>query len=436
MSAKHKLVFAFIDTNIFIEFKPINNLNWNELLEAEEVVLLVARSVIDELENQKIHARGRVQKRAKAALTFMPEDYEAHKLKKGLSLQCLYPRHTDYEKYLLDQTKLDDQLVLAAIHFCQENPNVEVKVIADDSGVRRTANHNKVSGLRPPEEWRLDPEIDATEKENERLKQQIAAAIPKLSVTFNDCMTHHSFTLAEPPNGDPITVYQIMEKAKAKHKFLDVNTMPMVLIQVPGLSPSASAIAQYNDELRSYFAELERQLPAWLQYKQVEARMIPIKLTAHNTGRRPANDIVVKLEFPKMVTVSFEPPTEIHLPKPPQLELVQLKAVQQLSQYSQLNHLPNAMSIPQHGQKAPVLTKKISGNKAEFEIVRLQHQQEHSLPTVYANFDDWSAATGFEIACFYLCDELPEQETNPLHIKIQHGGTGTSAVWNVPFIND
>ena len=61
------ILTLFPDTNIFIQCKPLSEVDWLEFGDLDRVDLLVARPVQVEIDNQKGKGSGRVSKRARAA---------------------------------------------------------------------------------------------------------------------------------------------------------------------------------------------------------------------------------------------------------------------------------------------------------------------------------------------------------------------------------
>ena len=59
------VIYLFPDTNLFIQCKPLEQLDWSEWSEFKEVHLIVCRPVQREIDNQKNRGNDRVAKRAR-----------------------------------------------------------------------------------------------------------------------------------------------------------------------------------------------------------------------------------------------------------------------------------------------------------------------------------------------------------------------------------
>ena len=74
----------------------------------------------------------------------------------------------------LDYSKADDQIVGCLHRFRQENPEVDARLLTGDRGPMMAARSLGLPYLPIREGWLLPPENNETERENARLKDQIA----------------------------------------------------------------------------------------------------------------------------------------------------------------------------------------------------------------------------------------------------------------------
>ena len=87
------MLYCFLDTNIFLEFRPLDEIPWCKELNAAEVCLVITSVVMRELDKQKSSNRRRKSKRAQAALSFLENaDVQAiSEVSKNVSLR--FVRH-------------------------------------------------------------------------------------------------------------------------------------------------------------------------------------------------------------------------------------------------------------------------------------------------------------------------------------------------------
>ena len=115
----HNLVL-FPDTNLFIQCKPLEELDWSEWKNFAEVHLRVCRTVTREIDDQKPRGNSRVHK------------------------------------------------------FRQDNPHVDTRLLTQDRGPMMTARHLELPYVQIREDWLLQPENDDSEKEIIQLRNRVA----------------------------------------------------------------------------------------------------------------------------------------------------------------------------------------------------------------------------------------------------------------------
>ncbi len=186
------MLYCFLDTNIFLEFKPITEIPWCKALDSAKVSLVVTSVVVRELDKHKTNPSKRKQKRAKAALTFLENaDVSGnHELCQNVSLhfERPEPNQDTLDANNLSTSVPDDILIAKAIECAALNQSHTVAVVSGDFGVRLKA---RGVNLCVPilDEFRLDPETDPLVKENQELRnelQNLRNARPKLEFGFRN----------------------------------------------------------------------------------------------------------------------------------------------------------------------------------------------------------------------------------------------------------
>ncbi|OZB63725.1 MAG: hypothetical protein B7X31_05405 [Thiomonas sp. 13-66-29] len=187
----------FPDTNIFIQCKPLSEVDWLELGDFDRVDLLIARPVQVEIDNQKGKGSGRVSKRARAAATLFGQalaDAENRVIvkpdKPTARMQlCIHLRPTNAPEGALDYTKADDQLVGIAAAFQHANPDADVRVLTNDIGPRASAKAIGLPCAVVPDNWLLPPESDESEKRFKAVENELKRykdAEPSISCEMNE----------------------------------------------------------------------------------------------------------------------------------------------------------------------------------------------------------------------------------------------------------
>ena len=73
------MTYAFVDTNLLLHFKVFEGINWTNLLNDKEVVLVICPTVLDEIDKHKDSAKGKVRNRAKAIYKILSDYLDGRK---------------------------------------------------------------------------------------------------------------------------------------------------------------------------------------------------------------------------------------------------------------------------------------------------------------------------------------------------------------------
>jgi rRNA-processing protein FCF1 len=149
---------AILDTNIYDHYQLFTQINWNEVLGAKSVRLLVPLVVVDELDGQKDNRESRLGKRAgkviKAlrGLPFVAGDRGPRLVRPGIELDYL-PEPPGHVR----RASNDDEVVRQAAYICSIAPN-RVVLITGDLGMQVRAMNQDVPHILMPENYLATPE--------------------------------------------------------------------------------------------------------------------------------------------------------------------------------------------------------------------------------------------------------------------------------------
>ena len=187
-----KILYLFPDTNLFIQCKPIRDLDWSEWSEFSEIHLIVCRPVTREIDDQKNRGNGRVAQRARSTYQlFSPlaEDEQAFLIIKEsapvvkLLLEGL-GQPSPSLKEVLDYNKMDDQIVGCLHRFRHENPDVDARLLSHDRGPMMAARSLGLPRVPIKESWLLPSEPNEAEREIIRLRNRVSQ-LEKAEPCFN-----------------------------------------------------------------------------------------------------------------------------------------------------------------------------------------------------------------------------------------------------------
>lgn len=175
------ILFLFPDTNMFIQCKPLNELDWSVWGDFDEINLLISRPVQAEFDSQKSKGTGRLAKRARTASSLFREailsesDFvEIRSQNPAVRLHLRQDLKADpslAERLSYDLP--DDQLVGIAAFFEKNNSDLDVRILTYDTGPMASAKMVGVAFEEIPSSWLLAPEADQIEKRANILQAEL-----------------------------------------------------------------------------------------------------------------------------------------------------------------------------------------------------------------------------------------------------------------------
>jgi len=184
---------VMLDANSLMHFQRPDQIDWPAMLKCQTVNLIITPVLLRELEQQKVTNRShKLRGRAQAVVSWIATFIESEaspEVRNGVSLS--FVRHTpqiDFAKHKLSHTVFDDELIATAIEYQAEH-DCRVAIFTDDTGLRLKLPGHKLLPIIPPQELKLPDEPDEVEKENSRLKAELARhqnRLPKLEFSFID----------------------------------------------------------------------------------------------------------------------------------------------------------------------------------------------------------------------------------------------------------
>ena len=176
-----RILYFIPDTNLFIQCRSLEELNWSIWADFDEVRLVVCRPVQREIDNQKNRGNDRIGKRARKAHSLFREiitsdnNYKLIRKSKPqikLYVDPSYLPSPELENQL-DYNEVDDQIVGCVYTFKDRNPESDVRLLTHDSGSMASANMCSLPFVNIPDDWILPPENNDTEKEITKLRTEV-----------------------------------------------------------------------------------------------------------------------------------------------------------------------------------------------------------------------------------------------------------------------
>jgi hypothetical protein len=356
-----RILYLFPDTNVFVQCRALEHLDWSEWKEFGEIHLLVTRPIQSEIDNQKNRGNDRLGKRARAAASIFRDIIlgdQPHKVivpnapVVKLLIKPDLKRANELDDQL-DYALADDQLVGIAYAFQQQNPEAAVRVLTHDGGPMATAKMVGVRIAPVPDAWLLEPESTEQEKEVNSLRSKLTRfqkAEPefKIALLDKDKKPVDRLEFAR-TRYEPLTkseVAEFMQRIKAKYPLTTDftqaqpgQTRPAHMLGMRALGfvekftpPTEREIAEYKDVAYPNWLEAcEQVLTSYHERLQRVDPSPSFCFAAENRGARPAKDALVtisakgnfKLEAPSNdddnEAKAGKVKTYLDLPRPPKV---------------------------------------------------------------------------------------------------------------------
>ena len=319
-------LYLFPDTNLFIQCRPLADLDWSEWKEFEEVHLIACRPVQREIDNQKNRVNDRVARRARATsevfrrIIYSESGFElVRPTGPQVKLYLQGPSLPSEElKGTLDYSKVDDEIVGYLHKYRLEHPNDDARMLTYDTGPMMTAKSHEIPFIPIKEEWILPPEHNKAEREVARLKEELELlkkTEPSVQVKCLDDKDKEVDSLElECQVYEPLGEQDIDELIDYLRKRFPIaadsgskeqNTRPASLeISAIGNAfrerafhtpPSAEAIAFYTDfEYPDWIDTCRRILSNLHKALQRKVGQSRANFAIENSGTRPGKDTLVE----------------------------------------------------------------------------------------------------------------------------------------------
>ena len=310
------MLLLVVDTNLFHEFRRLEELPWEELGESEEIVLIVSDPVQTELDEQKKSLRARIKKRAlnwtkrfrKLILTDQIDEL-VRKSNPSVTIRLDYTPPSEDNGNVLDLTIADDRIVAIAFALREADPDQRIALFSDDLRPLRKARHVGLEAMEIPQTWRRQPEPTAEEQKIETLTKKLTI----LSKQEPDLTLSCSI---EPPIEFVLPIYEalsvkqvsgFMEAIKTKYPMEDNferarNLTPIEMVAFHLQLREFRAASK--DDIKRYIQE---DYPNWLEQchhrlttahdeLNMDAQRIALSFELINQGTRPAKDLLITFE--------------------------------------------------------------------------------------------------------------------------------------------
>ena len=346
----------FPDTNVFIQCRPLEELDWSDWADFEEVHLIVCRTVQREIDRQKTRGNDRVGQRARKINSMFRQIVETgYKVirEDGPPVKLILESSSVPSNELkdrLDYSNPDDEIVGFLHKYQQKYPEADARLLTHDTGPMMTAKSLNLPFVPVKDDWLLPPESNQVERENRRLREEVnrlRKAEPQFRVKCVDdndievSALNTECQVYEPLTKDDLSTFMDLirkrfpivtnfEPSKPPDRdspFSMATGISNEFVYTPG---SKKAIAKYQDqEYPDWVKNCKNVLSNLHEMLQRKAEPPSFCFVASNEGTRPGKDTLVDITARGNFEICLSPMEEderyIELclqspPKPPRVK--------------------------------------------------------------------------------------------------------------------
>jgi len=400
---------VFLDTSVLMEFRRPDEIPWRDLVGGDDVVLVVAPKVQNEIDNHKRSDSRRKRKRAEGLVRWFREIKGRPSIAVGVSLQFLTVEPRAFDAHDLDPNVADDRLLASVLAYPASGGEAAARIATGDFGMELKAGARRVLVIVVPDDYRLEPEEDAEVVELRRERDELrrrAGRVPELLVSFPDELAHLKIVLAPAPQLAPLEVDMILDQERTK-----LTEFREVVATVRGSHEAYATEASADDSSRvaKQLGDLRAHLEAASERRQVESRSFQVVLMLANKGTAPAKNIDVYFKLPEWVHLREEP----IFPEVPERPKVDDWLTQSMFAIGLRTHAFPAI--------APIVALQLDGFFAEdaprWHILRLRHGEVEEMK-LWLQLDPDHEVESFAISLEIHSDDLIKPATVKLHFVI------------------
>jgi rRNA-processing protein FCF1 len=315
----HDRTIIVLDTNTLLHYRNPDQINWQVLTGAPEVLLVVPLVVLDELDDKRNAKDTSLARRARNIASTI-EHWTASagadsptELADGVSILVL-SEESGHRRL----SNNDDEIIAVARSLADRGETVLVATA--DGGMRTRARVRGVRVLMLPDDHRLKTP-DPVESENIALRRQLdemRVRHPALRVLASDGRDHVVPNPSKDAKCDDPE--RIVAQLAAGHPPLRSSTMPAgPSVGAIVLGPPPEQIEEYASARDDWLTRCRVAIQQRNDYRERRAGAIELSLVVRNGGQATASDVLVELRLDDEQHWLCRPDelVEPPLPKPP-----------------------------------------------------------------------------------------------------------------------
>jgi hypothetical protein len=416
---------VFVDTMLFLHFRQLDEIDWQALVGADEVEVLLAPVVWRQLDRHKDqHPTPGLRERARTSVGklrgWLGQGTAAPLLRGGVALRLLHedPR-IDFTAHRLAKDVEDDQLVATLIEYGTSSAD-EVVLVTDDILLRQKAAAAGIRALAIPEAYRLEPPASEAQKKLKKLEDEnrlLKSRMPDLRLSFASGQAHCEHVLTPSSGWSAEYKTELLERERAKHPLRTVrdasgtNDLERLI-----LGQQEKLAQDHNERLEDHFERYRKYLDDAEKYAVHRSRGVVVELWLHNSGTAPASDIDVFLKAEAPVFALEGDSDLMRQPRPPVLEEPQITPWDNC--FGSVQHAIG-VDVPSLWDPSMAIRQRDDGLEIEFGLRKLKQGLSVALPRFWLLFPDERMIAPFRATYRINCEDRPQEQTGALDFVVR-----------------
>lgn len=445
--------FLFIDSNLFLQCRPLRELNWDRFVGREELTLLVPSAVLSELDKHKSDGNSRRAQRARKALQFLdsilnsPDDTVIIRTTPARVIAQFAPEVSGDMS-----TSNDDSILFEVAEMARTGGEQSVGLVTHDTNLKVKAKRKNLRFFPVPNEWLLEPEPDEREKRIKRLEEDIALLKRQTPIMEIRLDGNKEIELVI-PSYEPLTPETIDRLVKAMTTKFSMKT-DFSLSSLERLRATANATGVFrlhppaDWEIEKYQNE---KYPEWEKYLRDQLEQFHFSLRAKdattnrrllvaNNGTVPSEHVQIAIKVSNgLLIVDSEQHHQLQerlskcprVPSPPQPREISMYGLDNLHQH-QIT-VPTSWYRPTtsiHKERDEFYLKIAQDTEVVWECENMRHE---SLPQEFmfrVGVPAQSLPSGGKVVITVSAENLPKAVVGDFRIKITNVPADTERAAN------
>lgn len=423
---------AFVDTNLLIHFKQLDQINWFEHFEEEQLKFLVPICVIQELDKHKYSEKAFLQKRSRKLISWL-NDIEEERFQMPVNLSIVIivneaPENIYKNNNLLKEVP-DDRILATVLNYKSQNSDKKVSIITADFALSLKAKKFNIPVISPNEDYRLEATVSEEEKQIkslERENRRLRNSVPNIEISFKDGNIFCSKTIRKPlqfQDGFEEMIKERIKKKFPKKEFKKIKenkgfaTIDLARIKFP--SPLKKPIDKYNVELEEFYDEYLEYKKNQFLFLQSERRSFELKIKISNLGSVPAEDVDIWLHFPdgfKVLDGTENIVERIEKPTPP--SEMYSSGIGTIPHSILGSRFPDYSNFNPPSNVGSLNIKKSNSYEVNSSIIKIKHNQFEILDPIKILFYPDDEVKGFNIEYKIDIGNYPERLEGYLNVNV------------------